>query len=197
MDLEKVLVILVGVLVAAAVVLAIILIVVRRRQDREDLEEWGQDCGETWQETPTPPPPPHDPPGSGAAGTQGPGGQARFTLRLSDPRDHARGWVLHLAGEALIGRGDQCQVQLMDLTVSREQCKLALWGEGVALIPLSATNPTFCGGQRVEGARPLRPGDLLEFGGAALRVDYIQPLAPQNPAGGTRQGRQGMTESIF
>ena len=165
MDLEKVLVILVGILVVAAVVLAIILIVVRRRQDREDLEEWGQDCGETWQETPTPPPPPHDPPGSGAAGTQGPGGQARFTLRLSDPRDHARGWVLHLAGEALI--------------------------------PLSATNPTFCGGQRVEGARPLRPGDLLEFGGAALRVDYIQPLAPQNPAGGARQGRQGMTESIF
>lgn len=89
--------------------------------------------------------------------------------------------------EAIIGRGDRCQIKLMDEFVSREHAVLQSQGGQFVLIHRSATNDTQLNGSRMtaDTPYPLSSGARIQIGDTVLE---FQPAAPSmtRPAGGGR-----------
>ena len=89
-----------------------------------------------------------------------PGGRSLLLLALD-----------RLAGEVvLLGRQDACDVVLDDPTVSRRHVQIAHRGGTMVICDLASRNGTVLNGRRV-GRAALRRGDLLELGGAAIKID--------------------------
>jgi len=101
-------------------------------------------------------------PGSGA------GGPAR-TVRLV--AGDGRSYPLSI-GSTVIGRGDQANLRLPDVGISRRHARLDFDGAQVVLTDLGSTNGTMVNGQRVS-AVALNPGDMIQLGTTTLtfRVD--------------------------
>lgn len=73
-------------------------------------------------------------------------------------------------GEITIGRQQGHTITLADALVSRNHARLVVErGQGV-LTDLGSTNGTFVNGERVQGSRPLRPGDRVQIGGGAFQL---------------------------
>jgi two-component system response regulator AtoC len=71
-------------------------------------------------------------------------------------------------GEILIGRGSTADLRVQDASVSRHHARVSVT-EGVARITdLDSHNGVKVNGVRVEGAEPLRNGDVVELGGVTL-----------------------------
>jgi hypothetical protein len=125
---------------------------------------------------PAPPPPAYDP-GPGYApygGQQGggygppPGGPGRNARLVSND---GRTYPLSV-GSTVIGRGDQANLRLPDVGISRRHARLDFDGGQVVLTDLGSTNGTSVNGQRVS-AVALNPGDMIQIGTTTLtfRVD--------------------------
>jgi hypothetical protein len=124
---------------------------------------------------PAPMPPPYDPgPGYGPYGPQhggygppagGPGRNAR--LVSSDGRTYPL-----QVGSTVIGRGDQANLRLPDVGISRRHARLDFDGGQVVITDLGSTNGTSVNGQRIS-AVALNPGDMIQIGTTTLtfRVD--------------------------
>ncbi len=69
-----------------------------------------------------------------------------------------------------IGREPACDMTLADRTVSRWHASLERVASGWLLADLGSTNGTRLNGWRVNGPSPVRPGDLVSFGGVTLVV---------------------------
>ena len=71
-----------------------------------------------------------------------------------------------------IGRGDQANLRLPDVGISRRHARLDYDGNQVVLTDLGSTNGTMVNGQRVS-AVALNPGDMIQLGTTTLtfRVD--------------------------
>jgi len=122
-----------------------------------------------------PPPPAYDPgPGYSPYGPQqggygppagGPGRNAR--LVSNDGRTYPLS-----VGSTVIGRGDQANLRLPDVGISRRHARLDFDGGQVVLTDLGSTNGTSVNGQRVS-AVALNPGDMIQIGTTTLtfRVD--------------------------
>jgi hypothetical protein len=67
-------------------------------------------------------------------------------------------------GIATIGRDITNDIVINDPEVSRHHCRLTQGGSGYTVEDLGSTNGTFVNGQRLTGARPLMPGDMLGLG---------------------------------
>jgi hypothetical protein len=75
-------------------------------------------------------------------------------------------------GSTVIGRGDQANLRLPDVGISRRHARLDFDGGQVVLTDLGSTNGTSVNGQRVS-AVALNPGDSIQLGTTTLtfRVD--------------------------
>ncbi|MDR1210352.1 MAG: FHA domain-containing protein [Clostridiales bacterium] len=123
---------------------------------------------------------------------------AQFTIKLSNPDNPGKNWILPINGELVIGRAEYCAIRLDDKSVSREQCKIAAQGAGLIVVHLSRTNKTFLNGVNITGSSPLQSGCTLKFGRESLHIDYIQSLgAPAHPREPEKSPGGSKTESIF
>lgn len=75
-------------------------------------------------------------------------------------------------GSTVIGRGDQANLRLPDVGISRRHARLDYDGAQVVLTDLGSTNGSMVNGQRVS-AVALNPGDMVQIGTTTLtfRVD--------------------------
>jgi len=121
------------------------------------------------------PPPPAYPPydqQQGYGGPPGPppqGGPGARGVRLM--ANDGRTYPLSI-GSTVIGRGDQANLRLPDVGISRRHARLDFDGAQVVLTDLGSTNGTMVNGQRVS-AVALNPGDMIQIGTTTLtfRVD--------------------------
>lgn len=106
------------------------------------------------------------------AGGYGPpmggGGPARNARLVSSD---GRTYPLSI-GSTVIGRGDQANLRLPDVGISRRHARIDFDGAQVVLTDLGSTNGTSVNGQRVS-AVALNPGDMIQLGTTTLtfRVD--------------------------
>jgi ABC transport system ATP-binding/permease protein len=72
-------------------------------------------------------------------------------------------------GRTVIGRGEDCDLVLTDLEVSRRHAEMRPAGDGgMVLIDLDSFNGTFVNGRRI-GSQQLAEGDLVSIGASLLR----------------------------
>ena len=67
-------------------------------------------------------------------------------------------------GIVTLGRDITNDIVINDPEVSRHHCRLTQGGGGYTMEDLGSTNGTFINGQRLAGARPLAPGDMVGLG---------------------------------
>ncbi len=83
---------------------------------------------------------------------------------------HGQSVTADCSGRLLVGRGQGCQLQIIDRRMSREHF-VAEWSEGNwKLRDLSSRNGTFLNDQRVERISEVRDGDLLTAGDTVFEV---------------------------
>jgi hypothetical protein len=129
---------------------------------------------------PAPPAPAYEPaPGYGGGyGQPAPGGYAAPGAPVGAPGGTARlvsndGRTYPLSvGSTVIGRGDQANLRLPDVGISRRHARVDFDGRQVVLTDLGSTNGTQVNGQKV-AAVALSPGDMIQIGTTTLtfRVD--------------------------
>jgi Protein of unknown function (DUF3662)/Inner membrane component of T3SS, cytoplasmic domain len=97
----------------------------------------------------------------------GPPGSRAVRLVANDGRTYPLS-----IGSTVIGRGDQANLRLPDVGISRRHARLDYDGAQVVLTDLGSTNGTMVNGQRVS-AVALNPGDMIQLGTTTLtfRVD--------------------------
>ncbi|HEU0238111.1 MAG TPA: DUF3662 and FHA domain-containing protein [Micromonosporaceae bacterium] len=100
---------------------------------------------------------------------QGYGQQAGRGVRLI--ANDGRTYPLSI-GSTVIGRGDQANLRLPDVGISRRHARLDYDGSQVVLTDLGSTNGSMVNGQRIS-AVALNPGDMIQIGTTTLtfRVD--------------------------
>lgn len=74
----------------------------------------------------------------------------------------------------LVGRHEECDIQLNSRKVSRKHCVIAQVGETLIVRDLGSTNGIRVNGDKVENGR-LRTGDELTIGNFRYRVHVDQP----------------------
>jgi hypothetical protein len=84
-----------------------------------------------------------------------------------------------------IGRTQDCDLRIADLSVSRLHAQLERGEDGWLLSDLGSHNGTRVNGWRVREPVPVRPGDVLQFGSATFVIQ-----AP-NDGGPVREGPEG------
>lgn len=70
----------------------------------------------------------------------------------------------------IIGRREECHLCLETAYVSRLHCIILVREGQVSVADLGSTNGTFVGGERVEGKRRLKSGDVIRLGPVKLEV---------------------------
>lgn len=120
----------------------------------------------------------------------------QYVVRLSNTANPNECWVINVTSDIVIGRAAECAVHIDEKSVSREQCRIAVKGAGLALSNLSGSNPTKLNGAEVSGDMLLHAADNIHFGRITLRVDYIQKIGEDFSA--PRDNKTGGdTEAIF
>ncbi len=85
-------------------------------------------------------------------------------------------------GVVTLGRDITNDIVINDPEVSRHHCRLTQGGGGYTLEDLGSTNGTFVNGQRLTGARPLQPGDMVGLGETVtLAYEGAAPGVPSEP----------------
>jgi predicted component of type VI protein secretion system len=95
-----------------------------------------------------------------------------FTARVwvREPRLPPR--AHRLDGERILfGRGEHCDVQLSDPTVSWDHLEVTRHGSALMAADLGSRNGTLLNGRAVQGAARLRDGDTLMLGLVQVEVD--------------------------
>lgn len=88
-----------------------------------------------------------------------------------------------IAGTNLrIGRSSRTDLIILDPLISREHARLFQEGDHWFVEDLGSHNGTFLNGERVEGARRVRSGDVVGMGGSALTVRLAPTLHSAPPA---------------
>lgn len=96
-------------------------------------------------------------------------------LTAMDPPVAGRVFVLH-RGENIIGRLEECDVPILDGSVSRQHARLVFARDRVTATDLGSSNGIFVNGVRVDMAE-LAPGDTLKVGNIRFEVYLPAPLA--------------------
>lgn len=79
--------------------------------------------------------------------------------------------------ELLIGRDEQAEIRIEDISVSRRHALLHEHDGEVTLSDLGSRNGTFIEGQRIDGERRLRDGEQIQVGGAStLKFTWVDEL---------------------
>ncbi len=93
-------------------------------------------------------------------------------------------------GGALLGRGEECHIQILDKGISKQHAQIQLLDDKLFIKDLRSTNGVFVNGVRVQQSR-LRVGDkilfhqmlfdVVEIKKTAAVTPYTQPTAPMVP----------------
>jgi pSer/pThr/pTyr-binding forkhead associated (FHA) protein len=78
--------------------------------------------------------------------------------------------VYYVEGKSLIGRSEECDVFLVDPSVSRTHAIVEIVAGEPKVRDLGSTNGTFVNGARIESSA-LRSGDELRFGNTEMRFE--------------------------
>jgi len=99
------------------------------------------------------------------------GRRGRKTLRLTVVEPEAqRGQSFELTDELTVGRAPGCGVRVEDAYTSNIHARLFRRDGSLWLEDLGSTNGTWVNGERVEKARRLGRGDLLQVGSTVFEV---------------------------
>jgi hypothetical protein len=82
-------------------------------------------------------------------------------------------------GETRVGRGQDCDIQLLDAQVSREHALIVCEDGALAILPLQDKNPIVVGEEDVDEGAELSDGNLVRFGNpgaTAFRFRTIEGL---------------------
>lgn len=74
--------------------------------------------------------------------------------------------------ETIVGRRQGCELRIPSETVSRRHCRLTFRDDILRVEDLGSVNGSFINGERVAGAKVVRPGDRLTVGSISFRVQY-------------------------
>lgn len=94
------------------------------------------------------------------------------SLTVIDGPDAGR--VLHVGDGDVIGRGDDASVQLGDPSVSRVHARVIWIDEEWAILDVGSSTGVIRNGQAIARGR-IHPGDVIELGATAIRVDPPRP----------------------
>ena len=83
--------------------------------------------------------------------------------------------VLLSTGKTIVGREQDCRIQLHDLQVSRHHCVFLRDDYAVRLRDLGSRNGTFINGLRSRGEQIVRPGDVITLGQIRLQFTTASP----------------------
>lgn len=107
-----------------------------------------------------------------------------FLLGISDP---VEGDTFRLiVGRNLIGRADNCYLNIPDSTVSAEHAEIVIRPEGVTITNLMSTNGTRVNSQEV-GSSELQDGDVVRLGRVNFMFKNIPPSVENHPVLGKLQ----------
>ncbi|MBI5490469.1 MAG: FHA domain-containing protein [Deltaproteobacteria bacterium] len=112
-------------------------------------------------------------------------GELRLIVRRRGPGES----VFPLrGGELTVGRAQDCDICLPDVSLSRRHARLAREGDGWRVVDLASANGTFVNERPAESGAPVRGGDRLRFGsvecevaGAEGGADPSAGAAPRKP----------------
>lgn len=93
---------------------------------------------------------------------------AEFTLRVV--KGMPSGGTYRVRGEMRVGRTSQCDIFLVDPSVSRTHALLDVRDGNLIVRDAGSSNGTYVNGERVQ-LRALRAGDLIAFGKTEMRVE--------------------------
>jgi hypothetical protein len=85
-------------------------------------------------------------------------------LRVHSGSGLQAGSAYDLSEGALLGRGDQADIQLEDGYASAKHARLVPQGDVMVLEDLGSTNGTYLNGEPLRGAQPLHAGDRIRIG---------------------------------
>jgi predicted component of type VI protein secretion system len=77
-------------------------------------------------------------------------------------------------GVTVVGRQEDCQLQVKSSQVSRRHCELSEKDGQLTVKDLGSSNGTFVNGEKVEGSRALEPGDTLTLGNVTFRIERAE-----------------------
>jgi pSer/pThr/pTyr-binding forkhead associated (FHA) protein len=81
------------------------------------------------------------------------------------------GQIFDLRSTLRVGRHPFNEISLRDPALSRYHCWVAFQDGKVLIEDLASVNGTFVNGARVEGRRPLKPGDLIRAGSSEFVLE--------------------------
>jgi pSer/pThr/pTyr-binding forkhead associated (FHA) protein len=79
--------------------------------------------------------------------------------------------VMHGQGDLVIGRGNECGMQILCPDMSRQHCRLRIHDDEVKVCDLQSRNGTFVNGERIREERRLANADVLGLGSTLLVVE--------------------------
>ena len=91
---------------------------------------------------------------------------------------------------AVLGRGEDCDIQLADPRASRVHCRLEVSHDAVVLIDAGSTWGTKLNGNAVKQQR-LKPGDIIELGETQIRLVSGSDAKQTLPPGATKTPKSG------
>jgi hypothetical protein len=106
---------------------------------------------------------------SAGLGGDGRGGEPK--LRVATAAGLRAGSAYSLAEGAVLGRGDQADIQLQDTFASSQHARLAPHGDVMVLEDLGSTNGTYLNEEPLRGPQPLHPGDKIRIGDSSFTFE--------------------------
>jgi S-DNA-T family DNA segregation ATPase FtsK/SpoIIIE len=111
-------------------------------------------------------------------GSAAPVRAATGPVRLVVAGGPAAGTIVDLRpGATTVGRSSRAGVKLADPALSRTHFQLTVDGDAVTVADVGSSNGTYLYGVRLEGTTALEPGEVLEAGDSAFRVELGPPKA--------------------
>ena len=95
----------------------------------------------------------------------------RLIARDRDGREVARVHVGPPAGEIVIGRDPEAQVQLPSVGVSRRHARVAVVGDKLIIFDEGSANGVVVEGRRIARSAELRPGQLIQIAEFLIEID--------------------------
>ena len=92
-------------------------------------------------------------------------------LRVEAAAGLRAGSAYSLADGAVLGRGDQADIQLQDTFASTQHARLAPHGDVIVLEDLGSTNGTYLNEEPLRGPQPLHPGDRIRIGDSSFTFE--------------------------
>ena len=104
-------------------------------------------------------------------------------------------YTIPAGDEIIIGRSDNCSIQIPDTEISRQHARITLHNAGIWVQDAGSRNGVFINEKRIVRPTELRPGGRLRLGPHAFKLELSEledddpsiihptPVEPQKPKG--------------